>query len=159
MTEDLRGWMERHHDVYVGAPGLATGGTTYANPLSLAATVATLRHVQTPGAFERTAALGARLADGIEAAAFSHGLRWRAHRLGGRSGYCLEPELPRDAAAARRSLDVELIDLRRLYMANRGIWDAIAGAGPAASFAHTADDVDAYLDVLESFLDLLVPRL
>ena len=80
--------------------GIATGGTTYANPLSLAAVVATLTHIQTPEAFERTAALGARLADGIEAAAARHGLPWRAHRLGGRSGYCLEPELPRTAEDA-----------------------------------------------------------
>lgn len=156
MTDDLRDWMERHRDVYVGEPGLATGGTTYANPLSLAAVVATLRHVQTPEAFERTAALGAELADGIEAAARTHGLPWRAHRLGGRSGYCLEPELPRNASEAERSLDVELIDTRRLYMANRGVWDAIASAGPAASFAHAADDVDEYLRVLEGFLAAVV---
>ena len=135
------------------AAGLATGGTTYANPLSLAAAVATLRHIQTPEAFERTAALGARLADGIEAAAARHGLPWRAHRLGGRSGYCLEPELPRNADDAERSLDVELIDTRRLHMANRGVWDAIASAGPAASFAHDAADVDEYLGVLDAFLD------
>jgi glutamate-1-semialdehyde 2,1-aminomutase len=153
MTDDLRGWMERHRDVYVGAPGLATGGTTYANPLSLAAAVAALRDIQTPAAFERAATLGAQLADGIEAAAASVGLPWRAHRLGGRSGYCLEPQLPRDARDAQRSLDVELIDARRLYMANRGVWDAIAGAGPAASFAHAADDVEEYLRVLEGFLD------
>jgi glutamate-1-semialdehyde 2,1-aminomutase len=154
MTHDLRDHMERHRDVYVGGErGLATGGTTYANPLSLAATVATLRRIQTPQAFERIAALGARLADGIEAAATVHGLTWRAHRLGGRSGYCLEPELPRNAEEAARSLDVELIDLRRLFMANRGVWDAIASAGPAASFAHTEPDVDEYLDVLEEFLD------
>jgi glutamate-1-semialdehyde 2,1-aminomutase len=153
MTEDLRDWMERHRDVFVGAPGLATGGTTYANPLSLAAAVAALRHVQTPAAFERATALGARLADGIEAAAARRGLPWRAHRLGGRSGYCLEPELPRDARDAARSLDVELIDTRRLHMANRGVWDAIAGAGPAASFAHAAGDVDEYVHALEAFLD------
>jgi glutamate-1-semialdehyde 2,1-aminomutase len=153
MTDDLREWMEQHRDVFVGRPGLATGGTTYGNPLSLAAVVATLRHVQTPAAFERVAALGARLADGIEATAFSHGLPWRAHRLGGRSGYCLEPQLPRNAEEAARSLDVELIDLRRVFMANRGVWDAIAGAGPAVSFAHTEADVEQYLDVLEKFLD------
>ena len=62
---------------------VATGGTTYANPLSLAAAVAVLREIQTPAAFERVAALGARLADGIDAAAARHGLPWRAHRLGG----------------------------------------------------------------------------
>ncbi len=109
MTADLREWMERNRDAYGRVAGLATGGTTFANPLSLAAAVATLRHVHTPEAFERVAGLGARLADGIEAAAAGHGLPWRAHRLGGRSGYCLEPELPRDAgdsgALARPRLD------------------------------------------------------
>jgi len=139
----------------VGAAGLATGGTTYANPLSLAAARATLREIQTPEAYERAAALGTQLADGIEAAAARHALPWRAHRLGGRSGFCLEPELPRDARDAQRSLDVELIDARRLFMANRGVWDAIAGAGPAASFAHTAEDVGEYLGVLELFLAAL----
>jgi glutamate-1-semialdehyde 2,1-aminomutase len=155
MTAELQEWMERHRDAYGRVIGLATGGTTYANPLSLAAVVATLRHVQTPEAFDRAAALGAQLADGIEAAARSRGLPWRAHRLGGRSGYCLEPELPRNAAEAERSLDFDLIDLRRLYMANRGVWDAIASAGPAASFAHTDADVEQYLVVLEGFLDAL----
>jgi glutamate-1-semialdehyde 2,1-aminomutase len=157
MTEDLRDWMERHRDVYVGAPGLATGGTTYANPLSLAAACAALREIQTPAAFDRAAALGASLADGIEAAAARHGLPWRAHRLGGRSGYCLEPELPRDAEGAARSLDLALIDARRLHMANRGVWDAIAGAGPAASFAHAAGDVEEYLEALEAFLADVTP--
>ena len=96
------------------------------------------------------------LADGIEAAAARFGLPWRAHRLGGRSGYCLEPELPRDAREASRWLDVELIDTRRLHMANRGVWDAIAGAGPAASFAHSTADVDEYLTALEAFLGAVV---
>ena len=138
MTADLGEWMERHRDAYGRSVGLATGGTTFANPLSLAAAAATLRHIQTPDGFARTAALGARLADGIEATAARHGLPWRAHRLGGRSGCCLEPELPRDADEAERSLDHELIDARRLHMANRGVWDAIASAGPAASFAHAS---------------------
>ena len=152
MTGDLREWMERHRAAHGRTPGIATGGTTYASPLSLAAAVAVLREIQTPAAFDRTAELGAQLADGIEAAAARYGLPWRAHRLGGRSGYCLEPELPRTAADAERSLDAELIDTRRLHMANRGVWDAIASAGPAASFAHAADDVDEYLLALEAFL-------
>jgi glutamate-1-semialdehyde aminotransferase len=156
MTDDLRAHMERHRDAYGRSAGLATGGTTYANALSLAAAVATLREVQTPAAFERAAALGGRIADGIEAAAAHHGLPWRAHRLGSRSGYCLEPELPCDAAEAERSLDLELIDTRRLHMANRGIWDAIASAGPAASLAHEEADVDEYLAALDTFLEELM---
>jgi glutamate-1-semialdehyde 2,1-aminomutase len=152
MTDDLRDWMERHRDAYGRVAGLATGGTTYANPLSLAAAAATLLHVQTPEAFERAATLGERLADGIEAAAARHGLPWRAHRLGPRSGYCLEPELPQDAGEAEHSLDLPLIDARRVFMANRGVWEAIASAGPAASLAHAVEDVDEYLAVLEAFL-------
>jgi glutamate-1-semialdehyde 2,1-aminomutase len=152
MTGELRDHMERHLDAYGRRAGLATGGTTYANPLSLAAAVAVLRAIQTPEGFERTAALGAQLADGIEAAAARYGLPWRAHRLGGRSGYCLEPDLPRNAAEAERSIDPELVDTRRLHMANRGVWDAIASAGPAVSFAHDADDVDEYLGALDAFL-------
>ena len=152
MTAELRDWMERHLDAYGRTTGLAIGGTTYANPLSLAAAVAVLRDVQTREAFARAAALGERLAAGIEAAAARHGLPWRAHRLGGRSGYCLEPELPRDAVAAARSIDAPLVDARRLYMANRGVWDAIASAGPAVSLVHGAGDVDEYLGVLDTFL-------
>jgi glutamate-1-semialdehyde 2,1-aminomutase len=152
MTGDLRDHMERHLDAYGRTVGLAMGGTTYANPLSLAAAVAVLREIQTPAAFDRTADLGAQLADGIEAAAARYGLPWRAHRLGGRSGYCLEPELPRDAADAERSIDHALVDARRLHMANRGVWEAIASAGPAVSFAHDAEDVDDYLGALDLFL-------
>jgi glutamate-1-semialdehyde aminotransferase len=156
MTGALREHLERHLDAYGRRVGLATGGTTYANPLSLAAAVAVLRAIQTPEAFERTAALGAQLADGIEAAAARYGLPWRAHRLGGRSGYCLEPELPRNVVDAERSIDFELIDTRRLHMANRGVWDAIASAGPAVSFVHDAADVEEYLGALDAFLvDLL----
>jgi len=157
MTGDLRDWMERHRDAHGRVAGLATGGTTFANPLSLAAAVAVLRQIQTPAAYERVAALGAQLADGIEATAARYGLPWRAHRLGGRSGYCLEPELPRNAEEAERSLDAELVDTRRLNMANRGVWEGIASAGPAASFAHGADDVDEYLGALEAFLADVAP--
>ena len=132
--------LERHRDAHGRVAGIATGGTTYAKPLSLAAVVATLHNPDARG-FERTAALGARLADGIEAAAARHGLPWRAHRLGGRSGYCLEPELPRTARTPR-SLDDRLVDARRLYMANRGIWEAIASAGPGRRSTTTEADVD-----------------
>ncbi len=54
---------------------------------------------------------------------------------------------------ASLSMDIDFIDTRCVYMANRGIWEAIATAGPAASFAHTDADIDYYLIVLNSFLD------
>ena len=50
-------------------------------------------------------------------------------------------------------MDIDFIDTRRVFMTNRGIWEAIATAGPAASFAHTGADIDYYLTVLNSFFD------
>ena len=153
MSETLAQVMERHLDIDIGPPGLATGGTMYANALCLATARAALQDVLTREGYQRVNTLGARLADGIERAASTHGLAWRAHRLGGRSGFCLRPTLPLDAEDAALSMDIDFIDTRRVFMANRGIWEAIATAGPAASFAHTDTDIDRYLDVLNSLLD------
>ena len=77
---------------------------------------------------------------------------WRAHRLHGRSGYCLEREWPRTGEDAFRSLDRGFIDSRRTFMANRGVWDAVWSAGPCVSFAHAAPHVDRYLEVLDEYL-------
>ena len=54
---------------------------------------------------------------------------------------------------AALSMDIDFIDTRRVFMANLEIWEAIASADPAASFAHTEADIDYYLTVLNSFLD------
>jgi glutamate-1-semialdehyde 2,1-aminomutase len=153
MSETLAQVMERHLDIDVGPNGLATGGTMYANALSLATARTALQDILTFEGYQQVNALGTHLADGIEHAVLKHGLAWRAHRLGGRSGFCLRPSLPLNAEDASLSLDIDLIDTRRIYMANRGIWEAIATAGPAASFAHTVEDIDYYLSVLNSFLD------
>jgi glutamate-1-semialdehyde 2,1-aminomutase len=153
MTETLARVMERHLDIDVGPSGLATGGTMYANALSLATARTALQDILTLEGYQQVNSLGTHLADGIEHAALKHGLAWRAHRLGGRSGFCLRPTLPLNAEDAFLSLDIDFIDARRVFMANHGIWEAIATAGPAASFAHTEANIDYYLDVLNSFLD------
>jgi glutamate-1-semialdehyde 2,1-aminomutase len=133
--------------------GIALGGTLFANALSIAGAEVVLTELMTPDEHERIARLGARLADGIEAAAKKHELPWRAHRFGARSGYCLRSELPRNAREAHAGLDPQFIDTRRVYFANRGIWDAISSSGPHAGFAHGTADVDTYLAVLDAFLD------
>jgi glutamate-1-semialdehyde aminotransferase len=145
----------RHSDVEIGPRGIATGGTTYASALAAAVARAALEQVLTPDAYERVRTLGARLADGLEARFALCGLPWRAFRAGPRSGYCLERALPRNGAEATRSIDFEFIDARRVYMANRGIWEAIASAGPQASFAHTPADIDRYVAVAGEFLEQL----
>ena len=135
------------------AEGVALGGTLFANALSLACTEVVLTELMLPADYDRMVALGARLADGIEAAARGRGLDWRAHRFGARTGYCLRPELPRTAREAHISLDPLFTDTRRVFFANRGVWDAISSSGPHPGFAHEDRDVDAYLGVLDDFLD------
>ncbi len=158
LTDELSTFIEnslaetkRHH-----LPGLATGGTFFGNALQIAATRATLEHVLTEEAQNRAAALGARLADGIETGARRRGLRWTAHRLYCRSGYHFAERLPQNNSEAEAATDSDLRDLMRVYMANRGIWEAIYSASPAVSLATDRADVDLYLSVYESCLDELV---
>jgi glutamate-1-semialdehyde 2,1-aminomutase len=151
MTAAVAGVLEHRPSVSPGEE-VATGGTLFGNALSLAAARVTLREVLIESAYEHAAALGRRLADGIEATAAAKGLPWRAHRLFNRSGYTHAPELPSNALQARATFDLELYNLQRLYMANRGVWEAIYSAGPACGIQTTEADVDRYLTVLDDFL-------
>ena len=126
-------------------PAVATGGTLFGNPLSMAAARATMGEVLTPEAYAHTQALGARLADGIEGAIAGAGLPWTAHRFWPRSGVTFATSMPRNAAESRAHFDVPLRRLIRVYLANRGVWEAIVGAGPTCSVPATIDDVDTYL--------------
>ena len=145
MTGDLREWMERHRAAHGRTPGIATGGTTYASPLSLAAAVAVLREIQTPAAFDRTADARrpARRRDRGRRGA----LRPAVARAPARRALGL---LPRARAPAHRR--------RRRALARRGADRHPAAPhgqprrlgrdrqrGPGRSFAHAADDVDEYL--------------
>jgi glutamate-1-semialdehyde 2,1-aminomutase len=132
-------------------PGAATGGTLFGNPLSLAAARAALTQVLTPAAYEHTAALGARLADGIEAALRDAGLPWTAQRFGPRTGHWHGPE-PKTGQEALALRDRPVTVAQRIWMANRGVWEALPGAGPTMSVPARAADVDRYLDAYASFL-------
>jgi len=136
-------------------PNLAVGGTLFGNPLQIAAIRATLDHVLTEEAHAKAARLGERLASGIETGARERGLPWSAHRLYCRSGYHFAERLPRTRAEAQAAADPELRNLMRVYFANRGIWEAIASACPAVSFAAEEADIDVYLSVYQACLDEL----
>ena len=125
---------------------VAIGGTLFGNPLAMAAAKATMSEVLTPEAYEHTHQLGAMLADGIEKIISESGLPWTAHRFWPRSGTTFAPSMPRDAREAYASKDVELILTFRIYLANRGVWEAIVGAGPTCSVPATAEDVSHSLD-------------
>ena len=130
---------------------VATGGTLFGNPLSAAAAQAALTEVLVPDAYAHTTALGGDLADGIEAAIHAAGLPWTAIRLGPRSGQWYGPR-PRTGADAYALTDEMLTRLIRVWLANRGIWEALPGAGPTACVPATRADVDRYVNAYAELL-------
>jgi glutamate-1-semialdehyde 2,1-aminomutase len=160
ITEELANFIETmidesHHRGDLPLPELAVGGTMFGNPLQVSAVGATLEHVLTEEAHAKTARLGEKLADGIESGARKRGLPWSAHRLFSRSGYHFGMQLPRNNTEVQAAEDHALRNLMRVYMANRGVWEAIYSAGPAVSFAAKEADVDFYLSVYEECLEEL----
>src|SRR6266513_4388870 len=127
------------------ARNVATGGTLFGNPLSAVAAKAALTEVLVPGAYAHTSALGGELADGIEAAISSAGLPWTVIRLGPRSGQWYGPR-PRTGAEAHALTDDQLTRLVRIWLANRGVWEALPGAGPTVPIPATRADVTRYLE-------------
>ena len=126
------------------ARNVATGGTLFGNPLSAAAAKAALTEVLVPDAYAHTSALGSQLADGIEQAIGSAGLPWTVIRLGPRTGQWYGP-MPRTGAQAHALTDNELTRLIRAWLANRGIWEALPGAGPTTAVPATSTDVARYV--------------
>jgi glutamate-1-semialdehyde aminotransferase len=156
MTREIADHVERNLDILHRRSGLGLGGTLYGSALSMAAARAVLEQVLTEEAFQRITELGSRMADGIDAMCRDLDLPCRAFRLGPRSGLCLTPDLPRNYREARLSMDLDMLDARRVFMANRGYWDCIVSAGPQASFAHTAAEIDGYVGVMQEFMAELV---
>jgi glutamate-1-semialdehyde 2,1-aminomutase len=133
---------------------VATGGTLFGNPLSAAAAKAALTEVLVPAAYAHAAALGTKLADGIENAIASSGLSWTVIRLGPRSGQWYGPE-PRTGADAHALNDDMLTRLIRIWLANRGIWEALPGAGPTVPVPATSTDVSRYVEAYSDLLAVL----
>ncbi len=165
MTAELAAAFERGEAPDGRRAELATGGTLFGNALGMAAARAALLEVLTDEAYERTARLGGLLADGMErivadaspAAGVGDrtpggGLPWRVQRLFARSGLSFCGRLPRNAAEWDADEQPELNALLRLYLANRGVWEAIETAGPAVSVAAGEDDVALYLDAFTRFV-------
>jgi len=156
MTREVSDHVERHLDILHRRSGIGLGGTLYGNALSMAVARVMLERVLTEAAYDRIANLGTQLADGIDAICRDLDLPCKAFRLGPRSGLCLTPELPRNYQDARASMDLDMLDARRVFMANRGYWDCIVSAGPQASFAHSVEDIEGYVAIMAEFMEELV---
>ena len=147
MTAEVAGELQRPGGRDDPEPPVATGGTLFGNPLSMAAARAAMGEVLTDEAYARSQRGGARLATGLEGVVASAGLPWSVHRFWPRSGLSFTPVAPRNGAEAVAALDLPLRRLMRVYLANRGVWEAIVGAGPTCSVAVLDEDVDQYLAV------------
>jgi len=157
MSADLGELLTQHKGPDGERDGLiATGGTLFGNPLGLAAARAAMLEVLTPQAYAHTQALGAELAAGMRAAVQRAGLPWYIHELGPRAGYVFAPQPPRNAAEARAVQNDTLSRLIRVWFANRGVWEAIVGAGPTVPVPATREDVALYLEAFDGLLQALV---
>jgi glutamate-1-semialdehyde 2,1-aminomutase len=137
------------------AHGLAVGGTLYANALSMAAARVGLAEIFTPVAGNRVETLGQQLQTGLQCQVDRVGLPWTIDRLGGRIQFRLTPQAPRNGAESFASIVLPLADARKVFLLNRGVWDAIATAGPSVSYAIEGADVDMYITAAGDFLDEL----
>jgi glutamate-1-semialdehyde 2,1-aminomutase len=159
MTDDLAQVMSQNLAYWPGREetcdchGIATGGTLYANAMSMAASRAGLAEVFTREAAERVSGLGERLQHGLQEQVDRAGLPWTIDRLGGRAQWRLTAPPPRTGAGGFDSVVLPIDDARKAFMANRGVWDAISAAGPAVSFAANERDVDTYVAGAGEFLD------
>lgn len=72
-----------------------------------------------------------------------------------RTGICYGKQ-PFNSIQASQSADFELNRLHRVYLANRGIWEAVLTAGPTVSLAATEADMQLYIEVFNELLDDVV---
>ncbi|WP_431729134.1 transaminase [Verrucosispora sp. TAA-831] len=97
------------------------GGTLAGNPVSIAATLATLREVLTDEAFTGMAETATRFAEGVGALFAEYALPWSVSRLGARVEYRFVDPAPRTGTESARCADGDLEDYLHVYLLNRGI--------------------------------------
>lgn len=96
------------------------GTTLAANPLQLAALLATLTEVMTPAAYARMDRGAARLTVGLSQAITQAGLPWHVVRVGARVEFICAPGPLRDGAQAQAAASPEVERAIHLGLLNRG---------------------------------------
>jgi glutamate-1-semialdehyde 2,1-aminomutase len=97
------------------------GGTLAGNPVSMAATRATLQEVLTDAAFATMIETASAFADGLSRIIEGYGLPWSVSRLGARVEYRFASPAPRNGTESAANANAELEDFLHLYLANRGV--------------------------------------
>ena len=118
-------------------------GTLSGNPLSVAAGLATLEKVRTPGFYERLAAQTSALVTGLTAAARQHGIAFSAQAVGGMFGVYFAATPPTSYAEVMAS-DKEAFNRFYHAMLEAGIYYApSAFEAGFVSIAHSDADIAA----------------
>ncbi len=132
------------------------GGTLAGNPLSVAATRATLEHVLTDEAFAQMISTATYFAQGVQSVIDQHSLPWSLSQLGARAEYRFASPAPRNGTESAASADPELEDLIHLYLLNRGICLTPFHNMALMSPVTTPADVDRHHEVFGSAIGELL---
>ncbi|MFH1155226.1 MAG: glutamate-1-semialdehyde 2,1-aminomutase [Pseudomonadota bacterium] len=125
-------------------------GTLSGNPLAMAAGIATLEELKSPGFYESLAQKTQRLMTGLQAAADKAGIALTSGYVGSMAGFFFQKGPVADFADAKKS------DLKRFAAFYRGMLDRGVYLAPSqfealfVSAAHTAADIDHTLAAAEA---------
>jgi glutamate-1-semialdehyde 2,1-aminomutase len=97
------------------------GGTLAGNPVSMAATRATLEEVLTAAAFAGMTEVATGFADGVRKIIAEYALPWSVAQLGARVEYRFAAPAPRTGTESAATADPELEDFLHTYLVNRGV--------------------------------------
>ncbi|GAA3343775.1 hypothetical protein GCM10020358_44300 [Amorphoplanes nipponensis] len=97
------------------------GGTLAGNPVSMAATRATLEEVLTAAAFATMTEVAGTFADGVRKIIAGFALPWSVAQLGARVEYRFADPAPRTGTESAATADPALEDFLHTYLINRGI--------------------------------------
>jgi len=132
------------------------GGTLAGNPVSMAATVATLREVLTDSAFVGMIEVATAFAAGARKIIEEYPLAWSVSQLGARVEYRFAAPAPRTGTASAACADPELEDFLHVYLINRGILLTPFHNMALMSPQTTIDDVNRHLEVFDAALGELL---
>ena len=118
-------------------------GTLSGNPVAVAAGLATLKAIQSPGCYQRLAERTRALTDGLAAAASDAGVEFSAQSIGGMFGIYFSARVP-DSFRAVMACDREAFNRFFHRMLDAGVYLApSAFEAGFVSAAHSVADVDA----------------
>ena len=132
------------------------GGTLAGNPVSMAATLATLTSVLTDAAFASMIDTATAFAGGVRKLIDAHALPWSVSQLGARAEYRFANPAPLTGTESAASADASLEDFLHLYLANRGILLTPFHNMALMSPVTTLDDVARHHEVFAGALSELM---